>query len=472
MTAKQALVAGINIYNNAPELRFACHDASEFASVLEFPEYSFTTKLMLDEEVTTLAFQQSITDILRSESQTKLIYFAGHGYASDEGVFLVTADNSPENPGIDLEWLRKQILSTNGTVILILDCCHSGGAAVRSSVEPFRRLSNSDIERSMLAFGTGKILLAACSADKVAVELTDMTHGAFTFHILEGMMGSASNLRGVVTPFGLFDYVAPKLEEDGFQTPVFKGEQAGSIILGAGFQPPIPYSLNPLTPSETNTESDVIALLETEATKHLDEYLRQTAIPYERWKSEGYHKATQLLEPILRWFSRTVSENPELLSRQPFTDALSEAKARQTQLGALSEGTFTGVGRVDKQLGSGGFGTVWKIMRPEEKPLAYKVYHSNEIHIRDKVARFERGYRAMQQLEHPHIVKVHGYTNCPLGFYMDFIDGPNLRDFIGALSEPAETLELMIKVAETLHHAHGRNVIHRDVKPEKHCTGF
>ena len=472
MESKQALIAGINIYDTAPELRFACHDASEFSSALELPEYSFGTKLLLDEDVTTTAFTQSITDLLKSEVPTKLIYFAGHGYTTDEGVFLVTTDGSPDNPGIDLEWLGKQILSANDTVIVILDCCHSGGASVRDGIATNRQLSNNDIERSLGTFGRGKILLAACSSDEAAMEQNNTTHGAFTFHLLEGMMGQASNLRGVVTPFGLFDYAATKLAEDDIQTPVFKGEQAGSIILGAGFAPPGLFSLNPLTLGETNTELNVIAHLESEATQHLDQYLQQTAIPYEKWKSEGYHKATQLLEPILRWFSRTVSENPELLSRKAFTDAFSEAKARQTQLGALSEGTFTGVGRVDKQLGSGGFGTVWKIVNPDERPLAYKVYHSNEIHIRDKVARFERGYRAMLQLEHPHIVKVHKYSNCPVGFYMDFVDGPNLRDFIGALTEPAETLQLLIKVAETLRHAHGRNVIHRDVKPENIVLGF
>ena len=78
----------------------------------------------------------------------------------------------------------------------------------------------------------------------------------------------------------------------------------------------------------------------------------------------------------------------------------------------------------------------------------------------------------MQQLEHPHIVRVHQYTNCPVGFYMDFVDGPNLRDFIGPISEPSDTLELLMKIAETLQHAHGRNVIHRDVKPENIVLGY
>ena len=88
----------------------------------------------------------------------------------------------------------------------------------------------------------------------MAVETKEAAHGIFTFHLLEGLMGQASNPRGIITPIGLFDYVAGRLGEDGFQTPMFKGEQAGSIILGAGFTPPAPFSLNPLTLSETDTD--------------------------------------------------------------------------------------------------------------------------------------------------------------------------------------------------------------------------
>ena len=407
------------------------------------------SSVLLDGDATVVNLKASLATLCRSSVDTKLFFFAGHGYANDKGVYLVTADDSEDGPGISLDWLRDQVLAARNTVILILDCCHSGAASVRNN-PAHRWMSEADVDRSIGSLGSGKILLAACASDKMAVELPEAAHGIFTFHLLEGLTGQASNLRGTITPIGLFDYVAGGLARDGCQTPIFKGEQAGSVILGAGFDPPAPFSLNPLTPSETDTDLDIISQLEQQATRHLNTYLEQTAVPYEKWKTEGFHKATQLLEPILRWFRRTISENPELLSRTIFSDAHSEANARLTQLGALSEGTYTGEGRVEKRLGAGAFGTVWKVESPNQKALAYKIYHSNEIDIKDKVARFERGYRAMQQLEHPHIVRVHKYTPCPIGFYMDFVDGPNLRDFIGTISEPSEVLELLIKVAETL----------------------
>ena len=465
MADKQALIVGINNYLAASALSYAEHDARELASALQMPEFNFDTELLIDSDASTENLQLALTSLLHGEAAVKLFYFAGHGYASNEQVYLVAANESEGSPGISLYWLREQILAAKKTVIVILDCCHSGAASVRG-LSTYRWLSEADLDRSIGALGTGKILLAACLDQETAKETREAAHGVFTFHLLEGLLGNASNLQGLITPFGLFDYIAGRFAEDGIQTPVFKGDQAGLIILGAGFPPPVPFSLPPLTPSDTHTDTDLVSQLEAQANQLLSDYVAETVVPYDRWKTEGYRRSAQLLVPILRWFRRTVSENPEVQSSKVFSEAYSEANARLAQAGTLSEGTHTEEGRVEKRLGSGAFGTVWKIKTPDQRDLAYKVYHSAELVLKDKIARFERGFRAMELLEHPHIVKVHKYTQCPLGFYMDFVDGPNLRELTGTVSEPAEILQILVKVAETLQHAHGRKVIHRDVKPE------
>ena len=471
MCNKRALIVGVNNSTAALPLSYAEHDARELAIALEMPEFSFDTSLLLDRDATIDRMEASLSTLLQGSADIKVFYFAGHGFVRDQEVYLVAADESDDGPGISLGWLRQQVLKAKNTVILILDCCHSGAASIRGS-NLYRLVSEADLDRSIGALGTGKILLAACMDKEAAKETAGTAHGIFTFHLLEGLMGSASNVQGVITPIGLFDYIAGQFTEVGMQTPVFKGEQSGSIILGAGFSPPPPLSLRPLTPSDTATPVDYVSELEAQASQLVSDYLVQTAIPYEEWKTEGFRKSAQLLVPILRWFRRTVSENPELQSRRTYSDAHSEANARLAQLGALSEGVHTEEGRVDKRLGSGAFGTVWMVKTPDQRNLAYKVYHSAELDLKDKIARFERGFRAMELLEHPHIVKVHKYTQCPIGFYMDFVDGPNLRDFVGTVSEPADTLQILIKIAETLQHAHGRNVIHRDVKPENIVLTF
>jgi len=69
----------------------------------------------------------------------------------------------------------------------------------------------------------------------------------------------------------------------------------------------------------------------------------------------------------------------------------------------------------------------------------------------------------MKQLDHPNIVHVYEFTECPLGFYMDFVDGPNLRALGRGVAEPIAQVELLLRIAETIRHAHSRKVVHRDI---------
>jgi serine/threonine protein kinase len=81
--------------------------------------------------------------------------------------------------------------------------------------------------------------------------------------------------------------------------------------------------------------------------------------------------------------------------------------------------------------------------------------------------------RVLQSLEHPHIVRLRdcGFAD-PAGrarpyLVMDHFDGHTLEEHIrrhGPLA-PVEVTIMARKVAEALHLAHQRNVLHRDVKP-------
>jgi serine/threonine protein kinase len=72
----------------------------------------------------------------------------------------------------------------------------------------------------------------------------------------------------------------------------------------------------------------------------------------------------------------------------------------------------------------------------------------------------------MKKLDHPFIVKVHGFSECPIGFVMDYIDGPNLLEFSGGMESAAEKVRVLHAIAKTLQYAHRREVVHRDVKPQ------
>ena len=247
MPDKQALVVGIDHYAVSSPLKYATNDANEFAAALAMPEYNFDTQTVLNGDATADELKASLSALLKNPAEIKLFFFAGHGYSDGEGAYLATADDLDSNRGVSLDWLRDQVLASKDTVILILDCCHAGAASVRSPIGS-QAISDRDIDRTFGALGSGKILLAACTSDETTQELSELSHGVFTFHLLEGLIGPAANFRGIITPFGLFDYIATKAAEEGFNRPVFKGEQAGTVIIGSGLSPIPQLNLQPPVP--------------------------------------------------------------------------------------------------------------------------------------------------------------------------------------------------------------------------------
>ena len=87
----------------------------------------------------------------------------------------------------------------------------------------------------------------------------------------------------------------------------------------------------------------------------------------------------------------------------------------------------------------------------------------------DTAMRFERESAALARLEHPGIVRhvAHGtHENAPY-LAMAWVEGEELRVRLkreGAL-EPAQVVALGKRLASALAHAHGRGIVHRDVKP-------
>lgn len=83
-------------------------------------------------------------------------------------------------------------------------------------------------------------------------------------------------------------------------------------------------------------------------------------------------------------------------------------------------------------------------------------------------ARVGREVRAAQRLDHPCIVRILDWGNDPgcVRLVWELIEGPSLKALIGegALDDRA-ALQIMADVLDALDHAHGRGVVHRDVKP-------
>jgi serine/threonine protein kinase len=126
--------------------------------------------------------------------------------------------------------------------------------------------------------------------------------------------------------------------------------------------------------------------------------------------------------------------------------------------------------RITALLGKGGFGVVYKGHDDElNREVAIKVPHRQRVARPEDVEAYVREARLLASLEHAHIVPVYdvGRTEDGLCFVVSkFLAGGDLKGRLEAGRVPGrEAAELAATVAEALHHAHRRGLIHRDVKP-------
>ena len=458
MGQNKAIVIGINQYKEDP-LEYCVNDAQEVAAALEIENYNFKVTQFTDASATRFNILRELDATRLTKPSIFLFYFSGHGCATDTGTYLVTQDTQPYNEGIDLDLLAKifdQYAKEGSVVVAIFDCCHSGAAS--PGVHFTRSITAADVEQALPAMGRSRVVLAACKSSESSYEDDAYKHGLFTYHLIGGLLGDAADYEGIITATSLYEYVCRPFEEQTKQTPVFKADVEGRLVLATGLSPRLGKPVG----------EEVMRQLEAQARSYLEDYSRRTNLGFDVWRQSGYRAACQALFPIVRWFESRIKDYPDLKNKPSFIQLRDAAMARVAHLGKVDPGTELKEGNLEKRLGEGAFGSVWKVVPADVTlpTLAYKIYNPNELSITDKVSRFKRGYQAMEQLDHPHIVKVQGFTECPVGFFMDYINGPNLRERTSGSEEPATVIELLTSVAETIRHAHGRDVIHRDIKPE------
>jgi serine/threonine-protein kinase len=119
--------------------------------------------------------------------------------------------------------------------------------------------------------------------------------------------------------------------------------------------------------------------------------------------------------------------------------------------------------------GSGSFGVVYRAWDGElGRTVAVKVPRLGRLATAADEERFLREARSSAQLRHPHLVALHDAGRLDGTCYLvsDFVEGVTLAQRLAAgRFTPAEAAALAAQVADALHYAHERGVIHRDVKP-------
>ncbi len=138
----------------------------------------------------------------------------------------------------------------------------------------------------------------------------------------------------------------------------------------------------------------------------------------------------------------------------------------------LAEGTPVGEYKIEKKLGEGGFGSVYRAVHPLiGKTAAIKVLNRQYSSNPQMVSRFIAEARAVNQIRHRNIIDIFSFGKLEDGrqyYVMELLEGMTLDRFVkqeGRVS-PEVAIPILRGIARALDAAHAAGIAHRDLKPE------
>ena len=281
---KKALVIGINEYPSHP-LKGAVNDAEIIAELLkvnENDETNFEVKTLLNAK-TKSELLSAIAGFFTIKADMELLYFAGHGYVNELGGFLVTPDHKRYDEGISMDHILSLANdSETRNKIIILDCCKSGSFAMPNK------------SGSITPINSGITILTSSREDEPSKEING--HGVFTNLLIEGLKGGAADIRGHISPGGLYAYIDQALGAHE-QRPVFKTNVTEFVKLRS-VVPQIPLKVIRKLTEYFHSTSDSIQLDPSFEFTNSNDVTHEVKEPYSNPVNVKIFKDLQKLESV------------------------------------------------------------------------------------------------------------------------------------------------------------------------------
>ncbi|WP_446743011.1 caspase family protein [Silvibacterium acidisoli] len=210
---KEAILVAPNYRNSGlASLRFTYNDAAELKTELE--RQGYRVHLVPSTEATADGVRKALANektYLGDTTQGTLIFaFMGHGFEDkNEKNFLMTYGSDPDNmdtealPLDEVQDLMKQSGARRN--VIFIDACRASNSSTRDTDKP----------RSMASFkaSEGMTILLATKPGSYSFEDPELSHGIFTYYLLEGLRGKAVGADGYITFGDLSKYVSDNVRD-------------------------------------------------------------------------------------------------------------------------------------------------------------------------------------------------------------------------------------------------------------------
>jgi serine/threonine protein kinase len=126
--------------------------------------------------------------------------------------------------------------------------------------------------------------------------------------------------------------------------------------------------------------------------------------------------------------------------------------------------------RITARIGAGGMGEVFRARDTRlNRDVAVKVLPKDFVADADRLRRFEQEAKTLATLNHPNVLTIHDagvHEGAPY-LVSELLEGKTLREEMNGVALPVRrATEFARQIAHGLAAAHGKGVIHRDLKPD------